>query len=888
MTAPEAVPSDCAWLRTNPTTLPSSTPKTFKALITGGDAVWLQVYKDWLVGTTNGAPNAPKVEAGISADELVRWFGELARDPGKASSEKPGAGALSDVEKAMAKALGRAPAPADKVRTFERVYAAAFVPDVDTVRTMVEARVKQLRDEAKAAGKSLSAKEAGAQAGKEAQRLTLANAAASEGKVLDVNVAMAVQVQVEKYKATSLQLFNTSLNQISDVQWDTEEDGGGDKATAVRVMGAAGTAVLTAAAHLKDVSDRLKKPRQTEALSPAELESALFDALIEFSEAIAKQGEAMTKTGQLIAKWAKRSTANKIRKDFDTIYPELGAALLGLRTAVSLSQALLDFFPPFNSIGTALSLSDQALEFAIKELIVWKTKQDEEVQQKYAGKEFAVDRAQLNIATRTAVGLTEFKEKLDDYTSGLPVRAVKAVVVPSGKALAGLVGADKSTQGSVGRGLTKVIDWADTNKEHLGVTAPLSISAVISTLGASVPGMGIVMTAKTVMFDIAAYTTAQVKVLQNETGLSDQDVEDIKALMRDKSANPFHTAFASGEIQVEPKQPGAPVTYARVGGIRLRITHGPDARVDNADDATVDKNIRHLTMNALKDKIAHDGRYFVPDWSGVVPLRAEHKHPLYSLTVPATVAIGGTSLDVVLKLSYDMEADDARVVAVDGDLPVDAISQKLGVHKKPMGFEQLAPERANEITVTLNDIELTFPGRVVTHNGETYTLTKDPTGGHTDTNAGVVEFSMDAKGSDNAAYRLDLLYRLGGGLEVEAAEAKPDLFAKKVSGEVLLVADDIVNRFQGAKIAFAEGMSATEYVLGALKAGPFGGKGAPVTFQMTATSAGGTAISVDLSYTAATGLEVVGADPSPAQEERRRKMTMAGRRVNILTGALTN
>jgi hypothetical protein len=60
MTAPEAVPSDCAWLRTNPTTLPSSTPKTFKALIAGGDAVWLQVYKDWLVGTTNGAAIPPR------------------------------------------------------------------------------------------------------------------------------------------------------------------------------------------------------------------------------------------------------------------------------------------------------------------------------------------------------------------------------------------------------------------------------------------------------------------------------------------------------------------------------------------------------------------------------------------------------------------------------------------------------------------------------------------------------------------------------------------------------------------------------------------------------------------------------------------------------------
>jgi hypothetical protein len=893
MTAPEteAAPSDCAWLRTNPAALPKSTPKTFKALITGGNDVWLQVYKDWLVGTTNGTPNAPRVVPGISGDELVRWFGQLAAAPGKADSDKPDGSPLSDIEKTMVKALGHAPAPVDKVRSFELVYGSTFVTDVDTVRTMVDARVKQLRDEAKAAGKPMSGSDALKQAGKEAQRLTLANAAASEGKVLDVGVALVIQVQLEKYKATSLQLFNTSLNQIADTQWDTEEGGGGDKAEAERVMGASGTAVLTAAARLKDVSDRLKKPRDIEALTPAELETALFDAMIEFTEAIAKQGDAMTRTGRLIAKWAQRATKMLLKENFDTVYPALGGALLGLRIAVSVSQAVLDFFPPFNTIGTVLNLSDQALEFGIKELMVWRDSQKEELQQKYAGKTFVIDRAKLNVATRAAVGITEFKEnfedKIDEYTFGLPAKGVKAVVVPTAKALAAVAGAGESAQATVGRNLNSMVNFADEHKEAFvervsGVAVPLSLDSVISTLGSAVPGMGIAMTVKTVVFDIASFTTAQVKELQNQTGLSDQDVEDIKALMKDKSANPFHSAFAAGELQLEPKEPGAAVTYARVSGIRLRITHGPDARVDNADPGTVDKNIKHLAMKSLNDKVVHEGRHFVLDWTGFVALTAEHQHPSYFMTVPATVAIGGTTFDVTVKLAYDMELDDARALSVDGDLPVDAVAQKMAARKQSAVFEP-SPGRAAETTVTIDDIEGAFTGRVVEFNGETYTLTGKATGGLADSKTGTVDFSMNARAGDNSAYRIDLRYHAGAGLEVDAVEALPDFFEERLTGGELIRGDDIQNRFQGAKIGFTHGDLSVVYVLDSLTFGPSGGKGAPLAFHMSATSDSGGAVVVELSYTAEAGLEVTKAKPSPVMERVRRAMD--GQRRNILTGA---
>jgi hypothetical protein len=776
--------SDFAWLRTSPAAISGHPPRNYVDLLRSDDS-WRQLYKEWLVGSSSGTNNISRVDG--PADDVMHWFASSVADPDRTTGMDE-----------------RDVAPAVKNPKFEVSYG-VFVAEVEAIRQAAEQRAKLIRKAAKDRGDKVpSTKEAMAQAGKETQRVTLANAAAAQGKIIDVNVGLIVQVQIEKFKATTMETFNASLIQISDTPWDEEEGGGGDKAEAVALLSAAGSAVIVASGNLKLAADLIKKTPADQNVDP-ELSAQLFDRMIEFSDAIAKLGQAMTRAGHFVAKWAQRATKNMVKENFQTIYPGLAGAMLGLRVAVSISQAALDFFPPFNTIGTALGLADAALELAVRELVAWHASQDKETQVKFAGKEFVLDRENLSRAATVAVGIKEFNDatfgKLEEYTVGLAATGVKAVAVPVAKAVAGGAGAGQSAQASAGRLAGGVVDFATNQRENIatvatggaGVAMPLSADSLLTTVikqtAGNVPGLGVAMAVKTTVVDISGFVADQNKVMQTRAGLTDEDVAALQTLIKDGAQNPYASAFASGELVLEERQvgPDGPYVYARVEGIRVRVVLGPNPRVDNADEATIFRNVKGLAMQQAKETIQHAGHYFHLDWASAV--LAVQAHPTYTLKANAVAGVGGRDYPVALDLAYDMQAQLLTVVTVDPELPKDALAAKLERTQGPQGFERYSDEHQGEYIITVEDL-MGFAERQVEFGGIVHTLTGNPTGGAMDEKSGVATFTMDATRPDGSVHRLSLSYHLNGGLEVDGSELLLD--ADKASIARMLKEQDAV------------------------------------------------------------------------------------------------
>lgn len=803
-----ATDSDFAWLRTSPAAIPGHPPKAYVDMLKSDDT-WRQLYKEWLVGSSNGTTNLTRVQG--EADDVMHWFASSVADPDRTTGIDE-----------------RDVAPDVKDPKFQTSYP-VFTAEIEALRRITEDRVKLIRKAAKDAGTKVPTnKEAMAQAGKETQRVTLANAAAAQGKIIDVNVGLIVQVQIEKFKATTMETFNSSLVQLSDTPWDEEEGGGGDKAEAVALLTAAGSAVILSAGNLKLAADRIKKTPADQNVDPA-LSAEMFDRMIEFSDAVAKLGQAMTRAGHFVAKWAQRATRNMVKENFQTIYPGLAGAMLGLRVAVSISQATLDFFPPFNTIGTALGLADAALELAVRELVAWHASQDKATQVKFAGQEFVLDRENLSKAATVAVGIKEFNDatfgKLEEYTVGLAARGVKAVTVPAAKAIASGVGAGQSAQADAGRLAGGMVDFATNQRENIATVAtggagspvPLSADSLLTTVikqtAGNVPGLGVAMAVKTTVVDIAGFVADQNKVMQTRAGLTDEDVAALQSLIRDGAQNPYATAFAAGELVLEERQvgPDGPYVYARVEGIRVRVVLGANPRVDNADEATIFRNVRYLAQQEARETIQHGGHHFHLDWASAV--LAGQAHPVYTLKAAAVAGVGGRDYTVSLDLAYDMQVQLLTVTKVDPELPRDAVFAKLERTKGPQGFERYSDEHQGEYIVTTEDL-LGFAGRQVDLAGVLYTLTGNPTGGAMDEKSGIATFTMEATQADGSTHRLSMSYSLDGGLEADSAELLMD--ADKASIARMLKEQE---ELAGAKKKLQEPAESTKKKSGGISVG---------------------------------------------------------------------
>ncbi|MEA5365222.1 hypothetical protein VA596_37220 [Amycolatopsis sp., V23-08] len=890
MTAP--APSDCAWLRSNPASIPAGTPSSFAKLLAAGDG-WHQLYQEWLVGTTNGAPNAARVDtAQIGVDELVRWFAQLVAAGDGAQSDAVPAVELSKLsrgEQAIAKVLKQAPSNKDKFECFQRGYSDGFVADITAVRAALKARVEQLRATKDANGHALSAKEAKALAGKETQRLTLANAARTQvdGKEagLDVNVGLLVQVQIEKYQSGTLLLVDKALQELQETKWDDEEGKFKDKA--IKDLGAATTVVLTASAALKVFSRDVVKMSPEDRAKP-ETEAALFDLMIAFTEAVGKQGRAMTSAGEQVAAWARWATKTLLKENFNTIYPKLGGALLLLRTGVSVAQVTLDFFPPFNAIGTALGVADQALEFGLTELVVWRDKQSLGIQQQYAGQEFVTPWEELSVAAKAVSGFSEGKQLLWDnlkkYTEDLPAEAVKKVASMSVDGLAKVTDISPERQYQLKAGADGVIGALNSNKEKIlslgGVEATLTVTGVIAKAAGDAAGpLGAVLALAETGMDVIDFLADQNKVARNKAGFTDEDVAAIRRLMADKEHNPYHTAFTSGELQLDPKTDPGFIT-GTVAGTRIKITLGANPGVVNADPAMLLGRLRGFTVDSVGEELVHDGRVFLPDWSRL-QLTAD-QHPKYHLSVPVRFMMGRIAHPGTAELTYDMQGMFSTVTKVTGEFPADPIQAKLANAQ-----DALANGTAADVMAVITDDDLAAKftaGTPVTADGEKYTISGGITGTERDTAAGLIRFRVAGRSADRRPHELTLQFRVDGRLEVLEAVPEPDpLETLAADAGAVLSTDSLENRLSGLTLGFTAGGATGQYTLDAVKGAVR--KNGGIELVMTAIAGSSAKATVTVFCLPGDAPEVTAADPSPAEERkaanRARFVAGSARKVDL-------
>ncbi len=886
MTAP--APSDCAWLRSNPATIPHSTPSSFAKLL-GADDVWRQLYQEWLVGTTNGAANAARVDsAQIGVDELVRWFAQLVAAGSTAQSDAVPAVELSKLsrgEQALAKVNKGAPSNKDKFECFQRGYADSFLADIESVRAVLKARTEQLRATKGADGKSLSAKEAKALAGKEAQRLTLANAARAqvEGKEagLDVNVGLLVQVQIEKYQAGTLMLVDKALQELEETKWDDED--GKFKNKAIKDLSAATSAVFTASAALKVFSREVVAMTPEKRAEPA-TEARLFDLMIGFTEAVGVQGRAMTSAGEQVAAWAKWATKNLLKENFNTIYPKLGGALLVLRTGISIAQVTLDFFPPFNAIGTALGVADQALEFGLTELVVWRDKQDPEIQKKYAGQEFVTPWEELSTAAKAVSGFSEGKkllwDNLKDYTEGLPAKAVKKVATMTVDAVATVTDMSPERQYQLQAGTEGVIDFLDSSKETIlslgGVEATLSVTGAIAKAAGDSSPVGTILALAETGLDIIDFLADQNKVARTKKGFTDEDVAAIRQLIDDKEHNPYHSAFTSGELQLDPKAPGADFVMGTVAGTRIKIVLGANPGVVNADPAVLLQRIRQFVRDESGGELVHDGRAFVPDWA-TLDITA-NAHPRYELTVSVRFMMGRIAHPGVARLTYDMVRTLTTITAVTGNFPDDPIQAKLANAK-----DALAGGTAADVMAVITDDDLAAKftaGTPVAGDGENFTLSGGITGTERDTAAGVIRFRIAGRAADRRPYQLVLQFQIGGRLTVLEATPEADpLDTLAADGNQALSTDSLENRLSGLTLPFTAGGATARYTLDAVKKAVR--KDGGIELDMTAVAGSSAKGTVTLFCLPGDAPVITAATPDPAEERRaaqRARLAAGGAR----------
>jgi hypothetical protein len=97
---------------------------------------------------------------------------------------------------------------------FAAVYP-AFCTELRSMRKQTDDLANAVRDRAKRAGKPVPSRaEAAKEAGRIAQRACKLNATSGQGSMLDVNAAIIISMQIEKYKATAPQNYLDALARL--------------------------------------------------------------------------------------------------------------------------------------------------------------------------------------------------------------------------------------------------------------------------------------------------------------------------------------------------------------------------------------------------------------------------------------------------------------------------------------------------------------------------------------------------------------------------------------------------------------------------------------------------------------------------------------------------
>jgi hypothetical protein len=885
--------SDYAWLRTSPNDLPSETPSSFTSMVKKRDVRWNQVYMEWLTGATNGAKNSDRVVGAFAGtaneDMVVRWFQSLAADPDK----KRGFDTW-DI------------APDAKYAKYEASYP-AFAAEITTIRKAIDFRAKLITHNQKLDGVAKPDKKAALkQAGKAVQRMAWSNAVESQGGELGVSVGLAVQMQIEQYKVSGLQMYLDALAQLEDTPWDTPETSGiihaqdpntgRYRAEALAVLRGAGADVIASAGRLKDATMRLldTEPGVGSTAQTGAAGDDMFDALLDFQAALGQQGQALARAGTLVGTWAERATKNMLEENFNTVFPKLGFVMLGFRTAIAVTNVVFEAVPPpYNLIGK-VTLAYAPLEWAAKKLAVSYTGKSQEVQLEHVGQEYVVPSIdELNLAGKAFV------------VANLPASGVHAVFEHTvGKAGAGIqyggkkiaqllqdetvdvqASIAKETQGALANAKDLLFDRRDgllgplTDAPNLAAYGRSALEAAVPSLAKAalkaVPYAGTAFTVGIVAMEWTQYGEDQQKVLRNRAGLTDEDIRQLQELIVDKGGgNPLFSLLQAGQTLVEPKEEGADHFYVQASGCRMRIVLYPAPRIDNVDEAVIFRAVKPEARMLAPERIDHQGHVFALDWDTARLLGFEG--PMFTIRVGAAAHLGGQPHPVELDLLYDNLHQDLRVGAVHGDVPADGVLVKL--QRFDAGQAQAGAAQPQNL-VTADDVALAVSGREVIFDGQEYVLSSvsTPQGVVMDPGAGTVTFNHSARRkADNRRCTLYLVYGAADGLGAYDVDVTEDQLAAKLASGRPLTSDDVVKRFAGVPVGYTPrgAEQPIEYVLTeqCLTSAAQGGQ---VRFAMKA--AGGETLSL---LFADDELTVVSVDPEPvlARAGAGRRARPRGRR----------
>ncbi|MFF4369419.1 hypothetical protein [Streptomyces sp. NPDC001594] len=240
--------------------------------------------------------------------------------------------------------------------------------------------------------------------------------------------------------------------------------------TARQYLADAHSRVAGAEAWLREAGQRVRDP---ESVTRAQgdrttAEENLIAAWVDYTRACEEMGTALLDASQAVVDWAVEDTVKKIQANFGTVHPEIAWAQLGIRSAVTVLNALLQCFalasvgaPPL--AGAALTVSaglTVALKY-IEELTVYKIAQVDAESPAMVRRHLGADYRQSSGAKTVAAVASRSKDIVGDVgtvlTSGLRW-ASKATDSPAGAAALAVPGVGTLGQfGKIGEQATELL-----------------------------------------------------------------------------------------------------------------------------------------------------------------------------------------------------------------------------------------------------------------------------------------------------------------------------------------------------------------------------------------------------------------------------------------------
>ncbi len=319
--------SEFSWLRSDPSPLLGhSRPGTFKKLADAKDPIWTRVYREWLAG-------------------------------GQADNFYDGRDAAAAFEKVLTGTKPGKDKPKER-KDWEDFFAAAeddypkFYEELGKLKVDLRARSD--------GGKNAEALHA---VGKEMAADALKKEITSQAGGDKIKIAVSARAEIEKYKNEMYVYVNCTINAFEAAEWGTGKKD--YKSTAISVLMEADAAYLGAEAELRNASVEFDK----DAKSPVAADR-LFMALVEYSQAVSGQGQAINRVCELVVEWSTHETAAKLKKDFASYYPMLDGGFLAARTFLRIAGIAMNAQPEFKPVVSVLQLAERGVEAAVKFLVV--------------------------------------------------------------------------------------------------------------------------------------------------------------------------------------------------------------------------------------------------------------------------------------------------------------------------------------------------------------------------------------------------------------------------------------------------------------------------------------------------------------------------------------